>query len=84
MPNGISISYQLDQSISILRVVGGTFHFYSDFDRAFCKQTADTLPSDLGLYSSPLSYKQEARLIWVNKIFKCQGQPRIIPVGILC
>ena len=28
-PSGISQSYQLDQSISALRVVGGDFRFYS-------------------------------------------------------
>ena len=27
-PNGFSHSYELDQPISVLRVVGGIFHFY--------------------------------------------------------
>ena len=31
MSNGISHCYQLDQSIVVLRVVGGSFHFYSNF-----------------------------------------------------
>ena len=34
-------SYQLDQSA--LRVVGGIFHFYSNFNRTFCKQVVETL-----------------------------------------
>ena len=45
-PNGVSHSYQLDQSISVLRVGGRFFHFLSNFDRTFCKQIA----SDLGLH----------------------------------
>ena len=42
-PNGISYSYPLDQSISVLRVVGWYFSFYSNFNRTFCKQTVETL-----------------------------------------
>ena len=42
-PNGISHSYQLDQSISVLRVVGGIFQLYSNFSRTFCKQKVETL-----------------------------------------
>ena len=43
-PNGISQSYQLNQSISVLRVVGWYFfHFYSNFKRIFCKQIVETL-----------------------------------------
>ena len=39
MPNGISNSYQLDQSISILRVFDGVFFkIYSNFNRTYCKQ----------------------------------------------
>ena len=37
--NGISHSYQLGQSISVLRIVGWNFHYCSNFDRTFCKQT---------------------------------------------
>ena len=42
-PNGISNSYQLDQSISVLRILGGIFHFYSNFNLSLCKQTVETL-----------------------------------------
>ena len=42
-PNGISHSYQLDQSISVLRVVSGIFQLYSNFSRTFCKQKVETL-----------------------------------------
>ena len=42
-PNGISHSYQLDQSISVLRVVDGIFQLYSNFSRTFCKQKVETL-----------------------------------------
>ena len=53
--NGISHFYQLDQSISALRVVGWNFffHFYSNFNRTTCKQTGDpqsSVVSDLGLH----------------------------------
>ena len=37
--NGIVRSYQLDQSLSMLRGVG----FYFFFDRNFCQQTVETL-----------------------------------------
>ena len=40
-PNGISHSYQLDQSISILRVVG--CYFFFNFNRTICKQALETL-----------------------------------------
>ena len=39
--NEISHSYQLDQSISVLRDV--ELYFYSNSNRIFCKQTAETL-----------------------------------------
>ena len=35
-PNGISHSYDLNHSITVLRVVGGNFQFYSNFNRTFC------------------------------------------------
>ena len=38
-PSGVSQRYQLEQSTSVLRVVGGILHFYSNFNRTFCKQT---------------------------------------------
>ena len=38
--NGISHdSHQLDQSISVLKVVGASFNLSSIFNRTFCKQT---------------------------------------------
>ena len=43
MPNGISHCCQLDQFISILRVLRGIFPFYSNFNRTFSKQTVETL-----------------------------------------
>ena len=69
MPNGISHCCQLDQSISILRVVGWQFYFYSIFDGTLCKQTDQTprfVASDLGLRCLHISHKKDARLIWVN------------------
>ena len=43
MQNGISHCYQLEQSISVLRMVGGIFHFYSYFNRKVCKQKVETV-----------------------------------------
>ena len=42
-PNGISDYYQLDQFIFVWSVVGGIFHFYSNFKENFCKQTVENL-----------------------------------------
>ena len=42
-PNGTSRSYQLNQSSSILRVVGLYFSFYSHFNRTLNKQTVEAL-----------------------------------------
>ena len=72
--NGIFHSYQLDQFISVLRIVENIFHLYSNFDRTFWKQTVETLigcrrMSDLGLHCLPFSHKKDARLIWVNMDF---------------
>ena len=41
--NEISLYYELDQSLSVLRMLGGIFHLYSNFDRNFCKQPVETL-----------------------------------------
>ena len=42
--NGMSLSYQLDQTISVLKIVGVFFfHFYSNFDKKNSKQTFETL-----------------------------------------
>ena len=59
-----SICYQLDQFISVKGLFGGIFHFYSNFNRVFCKQTVETQISDMGLHSLT-----EARLIWVKGMF---------------
>ena len=55
----------------ILGLLGGIFHFYSNFERDFCKQTMENLirhckMSDLVLHSLLMSHKKDARLIWVN------------------
>ena len=69
-PNGISYYYQLDQSISVLRVVG--WYFYSNLNRTICKQTVETdqmshfAASDLGLHCLPMSLIKDTRLIWVK------------------
>ena len=62
MPNGFSHLYHLDQSISVLKVVGCIFQFYSNFKSTFCKQTA--VP-DLVIHCLPMSHKKDARLIRV-------------------
>ena len=59
--NGISNSYQLDQSISILRVFECNFSFLPNFNFAFSKQT---MVSDLGLHCLPVSHKKDA---WNNE-----------------
>ena len=72
-PNGISNSYQLDQSISVLRIVGRYFSFLVKFNRIFCKQTVETLIRrrvlrrlTLGLRCLPMPHKKDARLIWIK------------------
>ena len=54
-------------------LLGGIFHFYSNFKRAFCKQTVETqnVASDLGLHCLRTFHKKEARLIWL-KPKKCE------------
>ena len=53
-------------------MLGGIFHFDSNFKRTFCKQTVDTLirrrveASGLGLHCLSRSHKKDARLIWVK------------------
>ena len=42
-PHGTSQCYQLDQSISILRVVGGIFHFRLNFKRTYCNKPVETM-----------------------------------------
>ena len=59
--NEISNWYQLDQCIPILNVLGGTFHFYSNFHRTFCKQTVETLIRRHVMW----------RLVWVCTVCQC-------------
>ena len=55
--------------LQILGVLGGIFHFYSNFNRIFCKQTVETdqtprsTASDLGLHCLPMSHKKDAKRI---------------------
>ena len=51
------------------------FHFYSNFNRTFCKQTVDTLIRGrvlyrliLGIHCLPMSHKKEAMLIWFKVV----------------
>ena len=71
LPNGIPLSYQLDQSISVLRAVGW---YFSNSNRISWKknngdpdQRPHSAASGLGLGCLPMSHKKDARLIWVNK-----------------
>ena len=61
MPNVFPQSYQTDQSISVLRVVGWYFSFYSDFKRNFCKQTVENL----------IRRRILRRLIWFCTVWRC-------------
>ena len=62
--NGILHFHQLDQSISVLWVVGLYFSFSFKSNRTVCKQTVETLirrHSDLGLYCLPMLLKKNDR-----------------------
>ena len=59
--NVFSHPYQLDQSISILRVLGGTSHFYSNFKRTFCLQIVENL----------IRRRILRRLIWFCTVCRC-------------
>ena len=62
MPNGISLSYQLDQSISVLKSCWEVlFIFIQILIRAFCKQTVETLIRHRILWC----------LIWVCTVCLC-------------
>ena len=61
MVNGTSHRYQLEHSISLLRDVGGIFHFYSNFNRTFCNQTVETL----------IRRRILRRLVWVCTVCIC-------------
>ena len=67
-PNGIYQYYQLYQSISVLRVAGCIVHFYSNFNRTFCKQTVETLIRRRLIWASLFAYipQKDVRLIWVK------------------
>ena len=71
MSNGIYHPYQLDESISNLRVVGYRFQFHSTVKSAFCKQTVEpdqtplSAASGLVLHSLLMSHKKDAQLEWV-------------------
>ena len=43
MVNAISHRYQLEHSISLLRNVGGIFHFYLNFNRIFYQETVEKM-----------------------------------------
>ena len=45
-PNGIPSVIDWSSPVPFLGLLGGIFHFYSNFDRTFCKQTLET---DMGL-----------------------------------
>ena len=60
-PNGISLNFQLDQSISVLRVARWHFSFLFNFQSKFCKQTVESLIKCLVL----------RRLIWYSTVCLC-------------
>ena len=68
IPNGISLYYQVGQPVSVFRVVGGIFHFYSNLDRTTYKQTVETLIRRhkmrrlIWVFNVCLSHKKDARL----------------------
>ena len=61
MPNGIPHRYQLEQSVSVLRVDGWYFSFLIKFDRIFCKQKAKSL----------IRRRVLRRLIWFCTVCLC-------------
>ena len=71
MLNGISHPYELDESISNLRLLGSKFQFLSNFKSTFRKQTAEpdqTLrfaASDLALHCLTLSHKKD---VWLKSV----------------
>ena len=52
----------LASPFEIVRLLDGIFHFYSNIDRAFCKQTVKT-PSDQTPHTVRLSHKKVARRV---------------------
>ena len=57
----------MDQSISVLRFVGGSFHFYSNFHRSFCKQTVKNL----------VRRRFVQHLIWVCTVCLCPTKRKL-------
>ena len=75
--NGISHSYQMDQSIFILRLLGCTFIFYLNFHRSCTQQTVEILIRRRVLWRLGLhDHKKDARRIWVIKHFLAQGNSK--------
>ena len=72
MPDVFPILNNGTSPFPILGLLDGIFHFYSNLKRNFCKQTVESLirlrfvASDLVLHCLPMSYKKDARLIWVK------------------
>ena len=69
-PNGLSYSYQLAQSISVLRVVGCYFSFLFKFEYTILEansgdsdQTPQSAASDMGLHCLPISHKNTTHLL---------------------
>ena len=52
-PNRISDRYYLEQSLSVLRDIGGLFHFYSNFNRTFCTAGITTSKKEMWLKIAP-------------------------------
>ena len=75
MTNGLSHTYQMDESTFILRGTGSDFsslfHFSMKFmsaNRIALEETPRFAASHLGLFCLPMSNKKDARLIWINVI----------------
>ena len=80
IPNGISHSYQLEQSISVLRDVRWYFSFLFKFQKKIKQansgdpdQTPHSVASDLGLHCLPMSHKKDALHIWVKNAIILQS-----------
>ena len=56
-------------SISVVGLLSGIIHCYSNFNRTFCKLTVDYLIAHCGVWSGSaclsMSHKKDAMLIWV-------------------
>ena len=74
--NGIFHYYQLDQSVSVLLVVGWYFSIFIQFlITTFRKQTVENLIRcyilwhlTWGLHCLSMSHKNDARFIWINQL----------------